>query len=349
MARGRRGNNAVFLVVNIVVSLAVALGAVSLFLASQPKEDTRTRPTIVLVVSATPNPNQPLSADELQGTLDAQSLTLVALQQSATELALQSTQAIAALPTAAPANAQAPAPQPPTPDAALPTLNPSLIPPLPTVSAGGAVASTGAEPTPEDGCQRYVVQAGDTASTIAARQGVALADLFVLNGINDTTVLQIGQVLLIPSPACKPEPTPSPTPSPRPTFNLTLPAAPTATLIAVPEDAQVRLVQILNFGDITAETVELQNTGGEINLQGWTLADGQGNIFTFPSVRLVPGTVLRVATRVGTNTPGFLYWNQTAALWSRGEIATLSNAQGEVQSILTVGGQAIDFGATPTP
>jgi hypothetical protein len=111
----------------------------------------------------------------------------------------------------------------------------------------------------------------------------------------------------------------------------------------------VRIVQVLNPGDITSEQVEIQNTGGEINLRGWQLADSQGNIFTFPEVRLVPGSVIRILSRVGTNTPGFLYWNQTSAVWTAQEAATLSNAEGEVQSVLNVSSQVINFGPSTTP
>ncbi|MFP4323507.1 MAG: LysM peptidoglycan-binding domain-containing protein, partial [Anaerolineales bacterium] len=237
-------------------------------------------------------------------------------------------------------------PRIPQPDDELPTVNPALIPLLPGAGEG-ANSSLAPTATPEDGCERYFVQSGDTASTIATRFGIGLSDLFVLNGINDQTVLQIGQELLIPSATCEPEISPTITPTPQPTFNLTF-VAPTATLPDVPEDSQLEIVQVLNPGDITSEQVEIRNQGGEINLLGWTLSDAEGNIYTFPEVRLVPGSVIRVSTRSGTNTPGFLYWNLNTPVWERGETATLSNAAGEIQSLLTVGsGEVIDF-ATPT-
>jgi len=331
----RRRSNSIFLVINVIISLAVALAVIAVYSSTQTQtEDTRVRPTIVLVVTATPDPNQPLSAAALQGTTDAQAGTLVALER-----ALANAQAA---PPVAVSGDDAPPPNVPTTQSDLPTIDPKLIPPLPQLGAGGADTTTTTTTTSEDGCQRHIVQAGDTASVIATRYSVNLSALFQLNGINDQTILQIGDVLLIPSAACEPEIPPTATPSPRPTFNLTL-VAPTATLPQVNPNSQVEIVQILNPGDITAEQVEIQNLGGEINLLGWSLADQQGNLYTFPSVRLVPGSVIRVVTRAGTDTPGFLYWNQTTPIWAAGETATLSDAADLPQSVATVGGEVIDF------
>jgi hypothetical protein len=84
---------------------------------------------------------------------------------------------------------------------------------------------------------------------------------------------------------------------------------------------------------------------------GWTLTDGHGNGYPVPDVRRVPGSVIRISTRSGTNTPGFLYWNQDSPVWELDESATLSNAAGVPQSIFTVGQdvEIIDFDATATP
>ncbi len=353
----RKRSNTVFLAINIVVSLGVALLAITIYSATRPEEDPRARPTIIIAVTVTPDPNIPLPAQALQGTLDAQNGTLTALQRSATRQAdalAQAQQAPTLAPDADEANAgedvaDAPTRQPPRlppPDADLPTVNPELIPPLPQ-SGGGSLISEAVTATPEDGCERYYVQSGDTASTIATRYNVGLSELLVLNSINDRTVLQIGQELLIPSASCEPDIPPTITPTPQPTFNLTF-VAPTATLPDLPDDAQLELVQVLNPGEITSEQVEIRNQGGEINLLGWTLADSEGNTYTFPEVRLVPGSVIRVLTRSGTNTPGFLYWNLNTPVWEAGETVTLSNAAGDIQTLLTVGsGEVIDFNATP--
>lgn len=340
----RRRSNSLFLVLNVIISLSVALLVITLYSARQQEEEPRARPTIILVVTATPDPRQPLSADALQATVDSQAGTIIAYERELAQAAVQSnSETVAQQPSAAASVGVSES------DAALPTIDPTLIPPLPKtveVGAGGGIGAT-AE-LPADGCQRYFVQSGDTAGAIATRFEVSLSELFVLNGINDQTILQIGQELLIPGESCNPPVTPTATLTPRPTFNLTL-VAPTATLPIIETNSQVKIVRVSNPGDITAEQVEIQNEGGEINLLGWKLSDSQGNIYTFPDVRLVPGSVIRVSTRTGTNTPGFLYWNQNSPVWQNGEAATLSNATGVVQSVFTVGGEVIELDGTETP
>jgi LysM repeat protein len=346
MARRRSGG--VFLVVNVIVSLAVASAVIIAWTMLQEEEEpARARPTFIVVYSPTPDPSQPLSAAQLQGTLDSQAGTLVALERAATSAAIAGPGL--AIPTQ---QSGGTIPQVAESDSDLPTIDPALIPELPPelVAGSGGDTSIPAEDLPDDGCERYFVAAGDTAGSIATRFEVGLSELFVLNEINDQTVLQIGDELLIPGESCEPEVPPTATPVPQPTFNLTI-VAPTATLAQVAADSQVEIVQILNPGDITAEQVEIQNLGGQINLLGWTLTDGQGNVYTFPDVRLVPGSVIRISTRSGTNTPGFLYWNQDSPVWELDESATLSNAAGVPQSIFTVGQdvEIIDFDATATP
>ncbi len=75
----------------------------------------------------------------------------------------------------------------------------------------------------------YLVAPGDTLSIIARRFGVTVEELARLNGIEDTSRLQVNQRLLIPvSEAVQPTPTPRPTlvptPTPTPTAALVYPA-----------------------------------------------------------------------------------------------------------------------------
>ncbi len=335
----RRRSAVLFLVINIVVSLSVALLVITLFSSSQQEEQPPIRPSIVVFVTSTIDPLLP-PQDALQATVYAQSETLAALERQATTLA-QATAipsgsgggVVGNVPTQSTSNPQT---VPTTSsDEELPTIPPNLLPQLPTIGAETATAIVVTNTLPADGCERYFVQAGDTASTIATRFEVSLSELFVLNGINDRTILNIGDELLIPGGACEPEVTPTVTPTARPTFNLTF-VAPTVTLGPTAIDSQIEISGVLNTGDITAEQVEIQNLGGEINLENWSLTDEQGNTYTFPAVRLVPGSIIRVLTRSGTNTPGFLYWNQNTPIWSPGETATLSDTDGVVQAVFTI-------------
>jgi LasA protease len=65
--------------------------------------------------------------------------------------------------------------------------------------ATGELASVGALPEPSPPPQVYVVQAGDTLSSIAARFGCDLDVLVRANGIANPNALQVGQKLNIPS------------------------------------------------------------------------------------------------------------------------------------------------------
>ncbi len=112
-------------------------------------------------------------------------------------------------------------------------------------------------------------------------------------------------------------------------------AAPQITLAPTASDATVIIVDVLGRGDLSAEQVILRNTGGVIDLTGWTLADTQGNVFVFPEMRLFSGAAISVYSRSGSNTPVALFWGAPAAVWGEsGDAALLSNAAGSVQAVL---------------
>ncbi|MGB9739429.1 LysM peptidoglycan-binding domain-containing protein [Chloroflexus sp.] len=96
----------------------------------------------------------------------------------------------------------------------LPTLPVVLdITPAPTIDldATATVYASLSRPTPTVAAL-YVVQAGDTLSTIAERFGVTVDELVAANNLTDPNFLQPGQTLLIPSLIGTPQPIPTPTP-----------------------------------------------------------------------------------------------------------------------------------------
>lgn len=77
--------------------------------------------------------------------------------------------------------------------------------PRPTAAVTAAAATPTARPTaapatPASGQQTYTVQAGDIPETIAQQFGITADQLMAANGITDPTSLQVGQVLIIPTP-----------------------------------------------------------------------------------------------------------------------------------------------------
>jgi competence protein ComEC len=76
-----------------------------------------------------------------------------------------------------------------------------------------------------------------------------------------------------------------------------------------------------------------------VDITGWTLSDAQGNEFVFPEQRLFTNGSITVYTRAGEDTPVVLYWGRSTAVWGdEGDVATLTDANGRVQSSVRVNG-----------
>jgi hypothetical protein len=206
-------------------------------------------------------------------------------------------------------------------------------------------------------CILHTLADGEFPSLVAEQYGADLFAMLEINGLNDDTsrFLQIGDVLIVPLEGCpltaaqvaavtglevageteedSEEATAESTAES--TEETTPTVVPTITLPPTAVNAQVQIVRVLGAGDITSEGVEIRNTGGVVDLTGWTLSDSEGNVFTFPEQRLFTNGLVTVYTRRGTNTPIALYWGRSAAAWGEpGESVTLANANGDVQATL---------------
>jgi hypothetical protein len=101
-------------------------------------------------------------------------------------------------------------------------------------------------------------------------------------------------------------------------------------------DAQVVITGVSDAGDITAEALEIQNTGATVNIAGWTLSDADGNSYTFEEQLLFSEARLTISTQAGRSTPVLLYWGRDEAVWEPGDVATLTDDEGSVQSTYRV-------------
>jgi LysM repeat protein len=184
----------------------------------------------------------------------------------------------------------------------------------------------------------HAVQPGDTLGNLSVQYGVPLADIMVLNGISNENLIQVGQVLEIPVGGL-PTATPIPSSTPAPT----LPAAPTAPPTAVPATAtpdfvagvaEIGVVEVSQMGILTEEAVVIVNSGSQaLGLEGWTLRDVQGHVYTFGAVTLFgDGISLRVHTEAGIDQATDLYWGLAEAIWAPGETVILRDNNGEVRS-----------------
>mgnify|MGYP005845814487 CR=1 FL=1 len=136
----------------------------------------------------------------------------------------------------------------------------------------------------------------------------------------------------MPTATISPTPTETFTPSltPSPTFT------PSATIPPTAANAQVVIRAVQNAGDVTAEQVVIRNNGATVNLNGWTLRDNSGSVYTFGEKFLFSNAELIVFSGVGTDTPVAVYWGRDQAAWSSGESVILSDPRGTAQSIFTV-------------
>lgn len=213
---------------------------------------------------------------------------------------------------------------------------------LPTSAAGGGSAATSTEtPEPERVEQRHTVSAGDTLGNISQFYDVPLDDIMAANGLTDPNLLSVGQELIIPAgPAAAaavlaeepeetqaPEPTPEALPSPIPTD------APLAE-----GEAIVQISAVTGVGELTEEAVQISNSGNrQIALQGWTLTDADGRVFTFGQVTLFgDGAAVTVHTEKGQNDAGDLYWGLESPIWESGEQVTLLDKEGNIAATFDI-------------
>jgi LysM repeat protein len=189
-----------------------------------------------------------------------------------------------------------------------------------------ATATVPPSPTPIT----YIVKRGDTLSSISRSLGISVDDLMAANGLRDADRLSVGQVLVIPvyeGESGAPVATPVPPSGP-----------PTAT--TVPGQANGVVIHgVENIGILESESIRLLNQGGEINLYGWTMDDGDENIYTFPNLRFRSVGMIVVHTRSGNDTAIDLFMGLTEAVWAPGDVITLRDPEGAEQSKFVIPGE----------
>jgi len=89
------------------------------------------------------------------------------------------------------------------------------------------------------------------------------------------------------------------------------------------------------------ETVRIVNGSClPIQMDGWTLSDRQGNVYTFGAFTLQGGAGVKVHTGMGTDSALYLYWGRSRQVWGNGsDTATLARPDGSaVDSCSYAGG-----------
>jgi LysM repeat protein len=210
-----------------------------------------------------------------------------------------------------------------------------VVPPAGTPQGVPAEASQ-EEAAPEDASEGVVhtVQAGDTLGRISEFYEVSMADIVAANSLSNPDVLSVGQQLVIPVGGL---PTEAPEPASTEIPVGTVPT-PIAAETAEEGGAQVEISNVLGVGTLEEEAIEIVNTGTtQQTMQGWQLADQDGNLYTFGQVTVFgEGAGILLHTRAGDSSATDLYWGLEESAWESGEMVTLTDADNQVVATFAV-------------
>ena len=214
-------------------------------------------------------------------------------------------------------------------------LTPTIPVTVPAVvtTAEAVLAAATDTPAPEETEFIHVVQPGDTLGSISEFYDVPLNDIMIVNGLDNANFISVGQQLTIPIGGI-------PTPTPEPTATATPQILPSPIPTEPIDEGEVIIViaDIIGVQQLTEEAVQIVNNGSrQVSLAGWELADGEGNVYTFGQVILFgDGAGILVHTETGEDIFTDLYWGLETPIWTPGEQATLTDAEGTEQATFVV-------------
>lgn len=310
----RRRTLVTFIILNILISLGVAYAVISVATPSNSGQAPAQIITVQLVITATRDPNATdtvriVTATPLPGQVSLPTEIAFVGTLNATELAG------------------------------------GTLPP----GDGLAPAEGGLTTALPENCILHTVVEGDTPFGIAEQYGGSGFDLLQVNNLAEDTIINIGDVLIVPLEGCSLTPEEVFTPVPAEDVSADTTSAegdaaaevtedaagtprPTLTLAPTAVNASVEIRGVVSAGDVTAEGVEIRNNGAVVDLGGWTMTDSSGIVYTFTEQRLFTNGSVTVYSRVGTDSAIAKYWGQSSPVWEPGDVVTLSNASGVVQS-----------------
>ena len=118
-----------------------------------------------------------------------------------------------------------------------------------------------------------------------------------------------------------------------------LPAVPVLTPAAAasPVNANMEILSLVGAGTASSEIIVLRNNGADpLVLTGWTLRDGDGNMFTFPLYSIPTGGTVQIHTVIGADTVSDLYWGRSSPVWQSGELAALYDPGGTARAFYKI-------------
>jgi hypothetical protein len=189
----------------------------------------------------------------------------------------------------------------------------------------------------------YQVKEGDTLGALAVQFNVSVADLLMVNNLEDPDSLTIGQIIYIPT-APLPKATSTSIPptvvasaTSQPSVTATQKPALTPTQTPTGQEPQMVIYTVIGAGVLANEHVVLMRSGdGELALAGWRLEDGKGNAYTFPQLTLYKGGSINLNTRNGEDTVLDLFWGLNGPIWDSGKTVYLYDSQNELRAVYSV-------------
>jgi len=102
---------------------------------------------------------------------------------------------------------------------------------------------------------------------------------------------------------------------------------------ATPLELNLLIGGVFGAGDLQTEYVLIKNQGkATANLLNWSLQGKRGQNYSFPDLRLAQNGTVKLFSKTGTDTVLELFMKSDVSLWQRGDILTLKDANGKVQT-----------------
>lgn len=106
---------------------------------------------------------------------------------------------------------------------------------------------------------------------------------------------------------------------------------------ATPLELNLLIGGVFGAGDLQTEYVLIKNQGkATANLLNWTLQGNRGQNYSFPDLRLAQNGTVKLFSKAGTDTVLELFIKSEASLWQKGDILTLKDANGKIQTSFQV-------------
>ncbi|MEA4811234.1 MAG: lamin tail domain-containing protein [Anaerolineaceae bacterium] len=112
-----------------------------------------------------------------------------------------------------------------------------------------------------------------------------------------------------------------------------------ASLPAPSPVAELNLVisGVFGSGDLETEYVLIKNQGkAAASLLNWTLEGKRGQFFVFPDLTLQQSGTVKIFSKEGSNSVLDLYMKSSKSLWKRGDILSLKDSGGKLQTSFQV-------------